>query len=239
MIIKEINRKYLFLFAYASLASFFLIIVFYLNIDLEKFLSLIEINKKEILDLDNHLFFKITIFFILFSIIWTFFLGIGLPLILFVSFFYDVFLGTLLLTSSKTIGSSMMYVVFKSFFSNKIKKYLSKKKLLNNRLTNIINRNQFKFFFLIRLIPGIPYQISDLLPIVFGMKVYLFIISKFFGSLISNFIIINIFSNIYQKLNIKYLENSQNLDTHLLIFLGLFLISFLLGFYFRKNIFKN
>ena len=237
--LKKINRKYFFLFIYAFLAIFFLIIAFYFNIDLEKFLSLIEINKKEILDLDNKLFFKITVFFILFSIFWTFFLGIGLPLILFVSFFYDVFLGTLILVSSKTIGSSLMYAIFKSFFSNKIKKYLNKKKLLNNRLTNIINRNQFKFFFLIRLIPGIPYQISDLLPIVFGMKVYLFIISKFFGSLISNFIIINIFSNIYQKLNIKYLENSQNLDINLSIFLGLFFVLFLLGFYFRKNLFKN
>ncbi len=233
------NKKYFFLAIYASITLLFFVITLYLNIDLENFLSLVELNKNEIIKLDNSLFYKITIIFILFSIIWTFFLGIGLPLILFSSFFYDVFLGTLILVASRTTGSTIMYLVFKNFFSLKIRQYLKKKNLLNIKLMKMIEKNQFKFFFSIRLIPGIPYQIPDLLPIIFNMKVYLFIISKFFGSLLSNFIIINIFSNIFQKLNIKYIDKPQNTDISLFIFLLLFISFFAVGFFFKKKYFKN
>ena len=88
---------------------------------------------------------------------------------------------------------------------------------------NFISKNQFKFFFSIRLIPGIPYQIPDLLPIIFNMNILTFISTKFLGSLISNLIIINIFINFYQKLNIKYVENTSNTDLNLLISIVLFI----------------
>ena len=235
----NLHKKKFFLLAYTAIVVLFLIIASYFNIDLEKFLMLIENNKNEIIDIDNLLFFKITIFFILFSIIWTFFLGIGLPLLLFASFFYDIFLGTLILVSSRTIGSSVMYIIFKNFFSKEIKKYLNKKKLVNKKLMNFITKNQFKFFFSIRLIPGIPYQIPDLLPVIFNMNILTFISTKFLGSLISNLIIIIIFSNFYQKLNIKYVENASNTDLNLLISILLFILLLVIGFYFKGKYFKN
>lgn len=235
----NLHKKKIFLLVYITIVVSFLIIASYFNIDLEKFATLIENNKNEIINLNNLLFFKITIFFILFSIIWTFFLGIGLPLLLFASFFYDIFLGTLILVSSRTIGSSIMYIIFKNFFSKEIKNYLNKKKLVNKKLMTFISRNQFKFFFSIRLIPGIPYQIPDLLPVIFNVKIFTFISAKFLGSLISNFIIINIFSNVYQKLNIKHLENVSNNDLNLFISIVMFFLLLLVGFYFKGKYFKN
>jgi uncharacterized membrane protein YdjX (TVP38/TMEM64 family) len=235
----NLHKKKIFLLVYITIVVSFLIIASYFNIDLEKFSTLIENNKNEIINLNNLLFFKITIFFILFSIIWTFFLGIGLPLLLFTSFFYDIFLGTLILVSSRTIGSSIMYIIFKNFFSKEIKNYLNKKKLVNKKLMTFISRNQFKFFFSIRLIPGIPYQIPDLLPVIFNIKIFTFISAKFLGSLISNFIIINIFSNVYQKLNIKHLENVSNNDLNLFISIVMFFLLLLVGFYFKGKYFKN
>ena len=235
----NLHKKKIFLLVYITIVVSFLIIASYFNIDLEKFSTLIENNKNEIINLNNLLFFKITIFFILFSIIWTFFLGIGLPLLLFTSFFYDIFLGTLILVSSRTIGSSIMYIIFKNFFSKEIKNYLNKKKLVNKKLMTFISRNQFKFFFSIRLIPGIPYQIPDLLPVIFNIKIFTFISAKFLGSLISNFIIINIFSNVYQKLNIKHLENVSNNDLNLFISILMFFLLLLVGFYFKGKYFKN
>ncbi len=235
----NLHKKKIFLLVYITIVVSFLIIASYFNIDLEKFSTLIENNKNEIINLNNLLFFKITIFFILFSIIWTFFLGIGLPLLLFASFFYDIFLGTLILVSSRTIGSSIMYIIFKNFFSKEIKNYLNKKKLVNKKLMTFISRNQFKFFFSIRLIPGIPYQIPDLLPVIFNIKIFTFISAKFLGSLISNFIIINIFSNVYQKLNIKHLENVSNNDLNLFISIVMFFLLLLVGFYFKGKYFKN
>lgn len=235
----NLHKKKIFLLVYITIVVSFLIIASYFNIDLKKFATLIENNKNEIINLNNLLFFKITIFFILFSIIWTFFLGIGLPLLLFASFFYDIFLGTLILVSSRTIGSSIMYIIFKNFFSKEIKNYLNKKKLVNKKLMTFISRNQFKFFFSIRLIPGIPYQIPDLLPVIFNVKIFTFISAKFLGSLISNFIIINIFSNVYQKLNIKHLENVSNNDLNLFISIVMFFLLLLVGFYFKGKYFKN
>lgn len=235
----NLHKKKIFLIVYTAIVISFLIIASYYNVDLEKFLVLIENNKNEVINLDNFLFFKITIFFILFSIIWTFFLGVGLPLLLFASFFYDIFLGTLILVSSRTIGSSVMYLIFKNFFSKEIKRYLKKKKLVNKKLLNFISKNQFKFFFSIRIIPGIPYQIPDLLPIIFNMKILTFISTKFLGSLISNFIIINIFSKFYQKLNVKYVENTSNTDLNLLISIVLFILLLVIGFYFKGKYFKK
>lgn len=235
----NLHKKKIFLLVYITIVVSFLIIASYFNIDLEKFSTLIENNKNEIINLNNLLFFKITIFFILFSIIWTFFLGIGLPLLLFASFFYDIFLGTLILVSSRTIGSSIMYIIFKNFFSKEIKNYLNKKKLVNKKLITFISRNQFKFFFSIRLIPGIPYQIPDLLPVIFNIKIFTFISAKFLGSLISNFIIINIFSNVYQKLNIKHVENVLSSDLNLFISIVMFFLLLLVGFYYKGKYFKN
>ena len=235
---KIINKKKI-LIIYIAIVILFLLLAGYYNLDIEKFLVLLEKNKNDIIGIDNEIFFKITVFFILFSIIWTFFLGIGIPLFLFVSFFYDVFLGTFILVSSRTVGSTLMYTIFKNYFSKDIKNYLNKKKIINTKLMNLINRNKFKFFFSIRLIPGIPYQIPDLLPILFNMSIISFFLSKFLGSLISNFVIINMFSNIYQKLNIKFYDNSINQDLSLLISIIIFLLFFMVGINFKKKYFKN
>ena len=132
-----------------------------------------------------------------------------------------------------------MYIIFKNFFSKEIKKYLNKKQLVNKKLMNFISKKSIQIFFSIRLIPGIPYQIPDLLPIVFNMNILTFISTKFLGSLISNLILINIFSNFFQKLNIKYVENASHTDLNLVISIVLFILLLVIGFYFKGKYFKN
>ena len=111
------------------------------------------------------------------------------------SFFYDVFLGTVLLVTAKSIGSTSMYLFLKSYFKSEIKNYLKKKKIISNNIYKKINNRKIFFFIFIRMIPAIPYQITDLLPIVFNMNVKSYFFTKFIGSFLSNLIIINMLAN--------------------------------------------
>ena len=214
------------------------IVTIYFNINFDNFSNLIENNKNEIYRLYELYFFKISIIFFLFSIIWTFFLGIGLPLFLFTAFFYNIFIGCILLVIARSFGATCMYFFIKKFFINEVKKYIKKKNILNKKLYKKINNNKFKFFLTIRLIPGIPYQITDILPIIFNMKLKSYLLSKFFGSLFSNFIIIYMFSNLFKKLGLKY--NDSLLDINLSLFISVILFITLLIFgYIYKNKFLN
>ena len=224
---------------YLLIVFLLLIAVFHFNINFESFSNLIENNKNEIFQLNQSFFLKISIIFFLFSIIWTFFLGIGVPLFLFTALFYDPFIGCIMLVTARSLGVSSMYFLLKKFFTREVNDYIEKKNFLSQKLYNKIKNNKFKFFLTIRMIPGIPYQITDILPIIFNMRIQSYFISKFFGSFFSNFIIINMFSNLFKKLDLKYNESLLNINVSLFISIFLFLTLLIFGYIYKKKIFDK
>ena len=154
------------------------------------------------------------------------------------SFFYEVFLGTVLLVTAKSIGSTSMYLFLKSYFKSEIKNYLKKKKIISNNIYKKINNRKIFFFIFIRMIPAIPYQITDLLPIVFNMNVKSYFFTKFIGSFLSNLIIINMLANFYKKINLKFDDSLIDINASLIISIFLFIILIVLGFYYKKKFFK-
>ena len=223
--------------SYLIIALLLLFTTFHFNVNFDNFSNLVENNKNEIYKLDELYFFKISIIFFLFSIIWTFFLGIGLPLFLFTAFFYNIFIGTLLLVVARSLGATLMYSFLKVFFIKDVKEYIKSKNFLNKKLYKKINNNKFKFFLTIRMIPGIPYQITDILPIIFNMKLPSYLASKFFGSFFSNLIIISMFSNLFKKLDLKYNEGLLNINLSLFISVLLFLVLLIYGYIYKKKFF--
>ena len=221
--------------SYFIVVFLFLFGTFYFNINFDNFLNLIENNNNKINQLGELYFLKISLIFFLFSIIWTFFLGIGLPLFLFTAFFYNIFMGCILLVFSRSLGATCMYFFIKKFFISEVKKYIKKKNILNKKLYKKIDNNKFKFFLTIRMIPGIPYQITDILPIIFNMKLQSYFLAKFFGSLFSNFIIIYMFSNLFKKLGLKYNDSLLDINLSLFISVILFITLLICGYIYKKK----
>jgi len=223
---------------YLSITIIILLVSLFLEIDLEKFISLIEKNKISSFDTQNELFYLITGIFFLFSILWTFFLGLGIPLFLFVGFFYDILFGAFLLVTSRSIGATILYIFLSKFYSKDIINYLKKKNYVDLKLFKFIKKNTFKFFTTVRMFPGIPYQFPDLLPLLFKMKFVNYFFSKYIGSLLSNIVIIYLMNNIFVKMELKHSKQILDIDLSLIISIVIFFSLFLLGFYLKKKYFK-
>lgn len=205
------------------------------DIDQKGLLELISKESKNLLLLQNIGEIKFTVIFVVFSILWSFFLGFGFVLIIITALFYDVLLGAFLLVISKTIGSTLMYIVMKKYFNVRIQNYLIKKKIIDASFYGYITQNKFKSFVALRLIPGMPAQLIDLLPLMFNLNYSTYFLSKFFGSFFSNLILVNASSVLFQKFNIKSYDSSYNLDLNLVLSILLIFVLLLLGIYIKKK----
>ena len=63
---------------------------------------------------------------------------------------------------------------------------------------------------LLRLCPGIPVQFVDIFPLIINVKLKNYLISKFIGSLLPHFIIINLINKFYENFE-KNLNTEFNL----------------------------
>ena len=223
---------------YLLIIIIFILITFKLNINFDEMLEIALQKNNKISNFKNDNFMKISFIFFIFSIIWTMFLGIGLPLMFFAAFFYDLIFGTIIVVTAKSIGSTIMYSIASNFYKDKVKNYIKDKKFLNNKIINKIRKNQFKFFTILRMLP-IPYQITDILPVLFNMRIPTYFLSKFIGTLVSTFIIINTFDQIFLNINLKQ-EGVITTSLLGLLFAIIILLVFVYsGNFYKKKFFKN
>ena len=105
--------------------------------------------------------------FMIIATLWVFLLGFGSPILLISGFIFGRWLGLLLAVSSLSIGATVLYIFGNYFFKDLIKeKFLNKFKNLESKF----RENEFTFFLIYRFIGGIPFQIQNLLPILFNIK---------------------------------------------------------------------
>ena len=81
---------------------------------------------------------------------------------------------------------------------------------------------------LFRLFPGVPVQVVDLFPLIIGVKFNNYILSKFIGSLLPHYLLINFFYEFYKNLEMNFVTNinfsiTKELLVAFLIF-GLFIV---------------
>ena len=168
--------------------SYLLLIIIFLFLLFSKF-SLTEIksfasydfikeNRLYFLELKNSNFFLIFLIFLIFTILWVFpFLGFGFPVALLGGFFFGKWIGTIIVVLGLSIGATFLYL-----FSNYFLKDLVREKFLNKYKYLEMKFKESEFFYLLiyRFIPGIPWQLSCILPTIFNVKIRNF----FFASLI-------------------------------------------------------
>ena len=137
----------------------------------------IKNNRDFLVSIKESNYFLVSILFILITIIWVLLLGFGLPVILSAGFIFGKWQGTLLATGSLTIGATLLYL-FANYFMKDLIEEKFNKKFYN--LNNKFKKNEFIFFLIYRFVGGIPFQIQNILPVLFNVKLK----NYFFGTLL-------------------------------------------------------
>ena len=226
-------------FAYLSIVTAVVIAFFYYGADTFLSPSYLIDNKKYIFELRDQNLFLISSVYFFFSIIWVFLMGFGTPLVIFAGFAFGTVLGSILSIFSFTIGATLLYIFANHYFKDLVEKYLGSK---YSGLKNNINQNELSYFFSLRVIPGIPFPIKNLLPVLFNMRLKNFFLATLFGEAIPIIISVSIFSGLSNAF-----ESDKDLNLNLLFapeiffpLLALAVMSLIANYvkkkYFNKNI---
>jgi len=177
--------------------------------------------------------------FMIFTILWVFLLGFGSPILLISGFIFGKWLGLLLAVGSMSIGATFLYIFGNYFFKDLIKeKFLNKFKNLESKF----RENEFTFFLIYRFIGGIPFQIQNLLPVLFNIKIKNYFFGSFLGMIPQGFIIVSLGSGISKIIKnndsiptIKELLLSSEIYLPIIGFIFLIFLTIILKKFFYKN----
>jgi uncharacterized membrane protein YdjX (TVP38/TMEM64 family) len=198
----------------------------------------IKNNRDYFYDLRQTNLFLLGVSFILFSILWVFAAGFGSPLALFAGFIFGKWFGLLFTVIGLSIGATLLYV-----FANFFLKEMIRDRFLNRfqKLEEKFQKSEFLYLLVYRFIGGIPFQIQNVLPCIFNVKVYNYFWSTFLGMIPSIFIMISIGSGlekiIDQNLNapsVIDLITSPSIYIPLIAFFGLLIVTIFLEKFFIK-----
>jgi uncharacterized membrane protein YdjX (TVP38/TMEM64 family) len=199
----------------------------------------IKNNRDYFYDLRQTNLFLLGVSFVLFSILWVFAAGFGSPLALFGGFIFGKWFGLLFTVIGLSIGATLLYI-----FANYFLKEIIRDRFLNRfqKLGEKFKKSEFLYLLIYRFIGGIPFQIQNVLPCIFNVKVYNYFWSTFLGMIPSLFIMISIGSGleeiIDQNLNapsVIDLISSPSIYIPLIAFFGLLIITI----FFRKVFYKK
>ena len=177
--------------------------------------------------------------FILFATLWVFAAGFGTPLALLAGFIFGKWFGLLFSLVGMTLGATLLYI-----FCNYFLKEIIRDKFLN-RFSNLdkkFKKSEFIYLLIYRFVGGIPFQVQNILPCMFNVKVYNYFWSTFLGLLPSLFLVVSIGSGL-EKIIDQNLKAPTMIDliTTPSIYVPLIAFFSLLGItiFFRKTFYNN
>ena len=194
--------------AYLGIVSLVVIAFFYFGANTFLSPSYLVENKNYIFELRDQNLFLISSVYFFFSIIWVFLMGFGTPLVIFAGFAFGTILGSILSIFSFTIGATLLYLFANHYFKDLVEKYLGTKYA---SIKQNVNQNELSYFFSLRVIPGIPFPIKNLLPVLFNMKLKNFFLATLFGEASPIIISVSIFSGLSNAF-----ESDKDLNLNLL-----------------------
>ena len=175
---------------YIFVGGLFLYFIF-TNFSLQEITSyeFIKNNRNYFYELRQSNVFLLGMIFILFSTLWVLAAGFGSPLALFAGFIFGKWFGLIFAVVGMTLGATLLYI-----FANFFLKEMIRDKFLNRfkKLEEKFRKSEFIYLLIYRFVGGIPFQIQNVLPCIFDVKVRNFFWSTFFGIIPSLFIIISI-----------------------------------------------
>ena len=226
--------------------AYFLIVILFLWVIFNKFsfdelssYDFIKDNRDYLISIKEGNFFLISLIFLIFTILWVLLLGFGSPIFLLGGFIFGKWIGTILVVLGLSIGATLLYVLANYFFKDIIIEKFSKKFL---QLKEKFKKNEFLFFLIYRFIGGIPFSISNILPVLFNVKVKNFFFGSVIGMTPQLFIGASIGAGIEKVINLN--EDLPNLLTILSskdIYIPLvgFIFFIVLTYLLRKKFYKK
>ncbi len=202
--------------------------------------EVIKNNRDFFFELKNSNLFLLSIFFLLFTILWVFpLLGFGSPIALLGGFLFGKVLGTALVVIGMSIGATFLYI-----FSNYFLKDLIRDKFLNKyqNLERKFKDSEFYYLLAYRFCGGIPWQLSCVLPTIFDVKVKNFFFASLIGIIPQIFLAVSIGSGLEKVIEqnsevpkITDIIFSPEIYIPILAFFSLVLVTIFL----RKSFYKN
>ena len=225
---------------YISLVSLFLYLIF-TKFSFQEITSyeFIKNNRDYFYELRKSNLFLLGFLFILFATLWVFAAGFGSPLALLSGFIFGKWFGLLFAVIGMTLGATLLYV-----FANYFLKEMIREKFLNRfrKLEEKFRKSEFIYLLIYRFVGGIPFQIQNVLPCIFDVKVFNFFWSTLIGMIPSLFLIISIGSGLEEIIN-QNLEAPSMLDliTSPSIYIPMiaFFVLLLVTIFFRKIFYRN
>jgi uncharacterized membrane protein YdjX (TVP38/TMEM64 family) len=225
---------------YISAVSLFLYFIF-TKFSFQEITSyeFIKNNRDYFYDLRQTNLFLLGVSFILFSILWVFAAGFGSPLALFAGFIFGKWFGLLFTVIGLSIGATLLYV-----FANYFLKEMIRDRFLNRfqKLEEKFQKSEFLYLLIYRFVGGIPFQIQNVLPCIFDVKVSSFFWSTLLGMIPSLFIVISIGSGLEEIIDnnlnapsMTELITSPSIYIPLIAFFCLLIITI----FFRKVFYKD
>ena len=225
---------------YLVILSLFLWVFFsYFSLSEITSYDFIKNNRNYLVSVKETNYLLVLFLFVLFTIIWVILLGFGSPIVLVAGFIFGKWIGTLTATFGLTIGATLLYLFANYFFKDLIEQKFSKKFYF---LHDKFKRSEFIFFLIYRFIGGIPFQISNVLPVLFNVKIKNYFFGTLFGMTPQIFIGASLGSGIEKVIeqnitapSFKDLILSPNIYLPIVGFLILIILSFLIKKFFFKN----
>ena len=230
-----------------TLGLFYLLVVSsFLYFFLSKF-TLEELTSYEFIKNNRNYFFAlkqtnlflISLVFLISTIIWVIMAGFGLPVALLAGFIFGKWLGIFILIIGMTIGATILYILGNYFFKEVIKeKFLKRFKNLEIKF----KKSEFIYLLAYRLIGGIPFALSNVLPCIFNVKISNFFWATLIGLTPQLFLIVSIGSGL-EKVIEQNLEAPRIIDLiyspdiyiPMLAFAGLIIVTIIAKKIFYKN----
>ena len=226
--------------------AYFLIVILFLWAIFNKFsydeltsYDFIKNNRDYLISLKESNFFLISLIFLIFTILWVLLLGFGSPIFLLGGFIFGKWIGTILVVFGLSIGATLLYILANYFFKDLIIKKFSKKFF---KLKEKFKNNEFSFFLIYRFIGGIPFSISNILPVLFNVKVKNFFLGSLIGMTPQLFVGASIGAGIEKVIdlnedlpNLLTILSSKDIYIPIISFIFLIILTYLL----RKKFYKN
>ena len=153
----------------------------------------IKNNKHFFIELKEKNFFILSISFFLFTVFWVLLLGFGMPIFIISGFIFGKFIGTIYAALGLTVGATLLYIIANFFLKDFIKEKFYKR---FSNLSDKFKKNEFIFFLIYRIVGGIPFFISNILPTIFNVKIKNFFFGTILGLLPQIFILTSLGSGL-------------------------------------------
>ena len=227
--------------SYLILLSVFLFL-FFSKFSIQEITSydFIKENRIFFLELKNSNLILVSIIFLIFTILWVFpFLGFGSPIALLGGFIFGKWIGTIVVILGLSFGATFLYIFGNYFLKDIIRERFSKK---FENLQVKFKDSEFLYLLVYRLIGGIPWQLSCLLPTIFNVKISNFYFATLIGIIPTVFLMVSIGNGLEKVIDqnseipsITDIIYSPDIYIPLLAFFSLVSITIFLRKLFYKN----